>query len=107
MNLFLLINFWHLFYFIFLKQGGMVEALSIYKKWKGYTFAYEGSQKLVFSLKEPNSCLVRNNAMKISTEPRVSNKDWDFTIKGYFPDKDCSIIDTKGNIVAQVIDTIL
>uniref|UniRef100_A0A2N9H5R3 Protein LURP-one-related 6 n=1 Tax=Fagus sylvatica TaxID=28930 RepID=A0A2N9H5R3_FAGSY len=84
------------------RKGGMVEALSIYKKWKGYTFAYEGSQKLVFSLKEPNSCLVRNNAMKISTEPRVSNKDWDFTIKGYFPDKDCSIIDTKGNIVAQV-----
>ncbi|KAM4087586.1 hypothetical protein ACB094_07G005700 [Castanea mollissima] len=69
---------------------------------KGYTFDYEGSQKLVFSLKEPNSCLVRNNAMKISTEPRVSNKDWDFTIKGYFPDRDCSIIDTKGDIVAQV-----
>ncbi|KAM4097508.1 hypothetical protein ACJW30_07G005500 [Castanea mollissima] len=84
------------------KKGGMVEALSIYKKWKGYTFDYEGSQKLVFSLKEPNSCLVRNNAMKISTEPRVSNKDWDFTIKGYFPNRDCSIIDTKGDIVAQV-----
>ncbi|KAM3741563.1 hypothetical protein ACB098_07G005300 [Castanea mollissima] len=84
------------------KKGGMVEALSIYKKWKGYTFDYEGSQKLVFSLKEPNSCLVRNNAMKISTEPRVSNKYWDFTIKGYFPNRDCSIIDTKGDIVAQV-----
>ncbi|KAM3693732.1 hypothetical protein ACJW30_07G006100 [Castanea mollissima] len=39
-------------------------------EWKGYTFDYEGSQKLVFSLKEPNSCLVRNNAIKISTEPR-------------------------------------
>nr|XP_023884395.1 protein LURP-one-related 6-like isoform X2 [Quercus suber] len=86
------------------KKGGMVEALSIYKKWKGYTYDYEGSQKLVFSLKEPNSCLVRNNAMKISTEHRVSNKDWDFTIKGYFPDKDCSIIDSKGNIVAQVTE---
>ncbi|KAM3693729.1 hypothetical protein ACJW30_07G005800 [Castanea mollissima] len=84
------------------KKGAMAEALGIYKKWKGYTFDYEGSQKLVFSLKEPNSCLVRNNAMKISTEPRVSNKDWDFTIKGYFPDRDCSIIDTKGDIVVQV-----
>ncbi|KAM4087587.1 hypothetical protein ACB094_07G005800 [Castanea mollissima] len=40
------------------------------QEWKGYTFDYEGSQKLVFSLKEPNSCLVRNNAIKISTEPR-------------------------------------
>ncbi|KAM3741560.1 hypothetical protein ACB098_07G005000 [Castanea mollissima] len=83
-------------------KGAMAEALSIYKKWKGYTFDYEGSQKLVFNLKEPNSCLVRNNAMKISTEPRVSNKDWDFMIKGYFPDRDCSIIDTKGDVVAQV-----
>ena len=79
----------------------MVEALSIYKYWKGYTFDYEGSQKLVFCLKEPNSCLVKNNPMRISTEARVSNKDWDFEIKGYFPDKDCSIIDTKGNVVAQ------
>jgi hypothetical protein len=79
----------------------MVEALSIYKNWKGYTFDYEGSQKLVFCLKEPNSCLVKNNPMRISTEPRVSNKDWDFEIKGYFPDKDCSIIDAKGNVVAQ------
>ncbi|KAM3693733.1 hypothetical protein ACJW30_07G006200 [Castanea mollissima] len=69
---------------------------------KGYTFDYERSQKLVFNLKELNSCLVRNNAMKISTESRVSNKDWDFTIKGYFPDRDCSIINTKGDIVAQV-----
>ncbi|KAM4087584.1 hypothetical protein ACB094_07G005500 [Castanea mollissima] len=73
-----------------LKKGAMAEALSIYKKWKGYTFDYEGSQKLVFNLKEPNSCLVRNNAMKISTEPRA------------IPDRDCSIIDTKGDIVAQV-----
>lgn len=81
----------------------MVEVLSLYKKWKGYTFDYEGSQKLVISLKEPNSFLVKNNAMKICTEPRVSNKDWDFEIIGYFPDRDCSIVDTKGNIVARVI----
>ncbi|GLT70594.1 hypothetical protein SLA2020_426650 [Shorea laevis] len=84
------------------RKEGLVEALSIYKKWKGYTFDYEGSQKTVFCLKEPNSFLVRNNAMRISTEPRVSNKDWDFEIKGYFPDRNCSIIDTKGNVVAQI-----
>jgi hypothetical protein len=83
----------------------MVQALSIHRKWKGYTFDYEGSQKLVFSLKEPNfSCLGRNNAIRVSTEPRRSNKDWDFEIKGYFPDRSCSIVDSLGNIVAQVCD---
>ncbi|KAF5481703.1 hypothetical protein F2P56_002336 [Juglans regia] len=84
------------------KQAAMVEVLSLYKNWRGYTSDYEGSQKLVFSLKEPNSFLVKNNVMRISTEPRVSKKDWDFEIKGYFPDRDCSIVDTKGNIVAQM-----
>jgi hypothetical protein len=87
------------------KQEGIVEALSLYKKWKGYTFNYEGSQQLVFCLKEPKTCPLRNNiSMRISTEPRASNKDWDFEVKGYFPDKDCSIIDTKGNVVAQASD---
>lgn len=82
----------------------MVEALSIYKKWKGYSVNYEGLQKLVFSLKEPgNSCLVKNKGIRIAIEPgSVSNKSWDFEIRGYFPDKHCSIVDTRGNIVAQV-----
>ncbi|KAL5098343.1 hypothetical protein RYX36_002670 [Vicia faba] len=86
------------------RKGGMVEALSIYKKWKGYSVSYEGLQKLVFSLKEPgNSCLVKNRGIKISIESSVvGNKGWDFEIKGYFPDKHCSIVDNRGNIVAQV-----
>lgn len=85
----------------------MVEALSIYKTWKGYSFDYEGAPKLVFSLKEPNnSCLARNNFIRISTEPGgiISKKDWDFEINGHFPDRNCSIVDSKsGNVVAQVI----
>ncbi|XP_061353434.1 protein LURP-one-related 6 [Gastrolobium bilobum] len=85
------------------RKGGMVEALSIYKKWKGYSLDYEGLHNLVFSLKEPNSRLVRNNAIRISIEPRtISNKGWDFEIRGYFPDRNCSIVDTRGNVVAQV-----
>lgn len=82
----------------------MVEALSIYKKWKGYSLDYEGSQNLVFRLKEPYSCLVKNKEIRISTEPKAttSNKGWDFEIRGYFPDKSCSIVDTRGNVVAQV-----
>lgn len=84
-------------------QGAMVEALSIYRKWKGYTLDYEGSQdQLVFCLKEPNSCLARTHAIRISTKAR-QNKDRDFEIKGYFPDKDCSIVDSRGNTMAQVI----
>ncbi|XP_022754790.1 protein LURP-one-related 6-like [Durio zibethinus] len=84
------------------RKGGMVEALSIHKKWKGYTCDYEGSQKLVFTLKEPRSCLARTNAIRISIEPKGSSKEWDFEIKGYFPDRNCSIIDSIGNIVAQI-----
>ncbi|RDY12623.1 Protein LURP-one-related 6 [Mucuna pruriens] len=79
-------------------KGSMVEALSIYKKWKGYSLDYKGSRKVVFSLKEPNSCLVKNNAIRISTR----NRGWDFKIRGYFPDKCCSIVDSKGDEVAQV-----
>ncbi|KAK0571964.1 hypothetical protein LWI29_024153 [Acer saccharum] len=84
------------------RKGGVVEALSINRKWKGYTFDYEGSRKLVFSLKEPkDSCLVRNNAIRISTA-ETGRKDWDFEVKGYFPDRDCSIVDSNGNIVVQI-----
>ncbi|KAI9123348.1 hypothetical protein K1719_006237 [Acacia pycnantha] len=83
------------------RKGGMVEALSIYRKWRGYSLDYEGSKKPAFSLKEPNSCLVRNNPIRISTEPRT-NKAWDFEVRGHFPDKFCSIVDSKGNVIAQV-----
>ncbi|XP_052288680.1 protein LURP-one-related 6-like, partial [Citrus sinensis] len=72
------------------------------KKWKGYAFDYEGSKKLVFTLKEPpnSSCLVRNNSIRISTETTARSSN--FEVKGYFPDKDCIIVDPSGNIVAQV-----
>ncbi|KAH1100888.1 hypothetical protein GLYMA_13G111100v4 [Glycine max] len=76
----------------------MVEALSIYKKWKGYSLDYEGSRKLIFSLRESNSCFVKNNAIRIFTR----NRGCDFKISGCFPDKCCSIVDSKGNEVAQV-----
>ncbi|KAK7388271.1 hypothetical protein VNO78_23084 [Psophocarpus tetragonolobus] len=79
-------------------MGGMVQALGVYKKWKGYTVDYHGSRKLVFSLREPNSCLVKNNAIRIFTRSRGC----DFKISGYFPDKCCAIVDSKGNQVAQV-----
>ncbi|KAI4335200.1 hypothetical protein L6164_013870 [Bauhinia variegata] len=80
------------------RKGWLVEALSMYKKWKGY----QRSQNLVFSLKKPNSFFVKNSAIRICTEPRaVSNKGWDFEVRGYFPDN-CTMVDSRGNIVVQV-----
>lgn len=84
-----------------------MEALSVQKTWKGYAFNYEGSPKLVFSLKEPNKsyCCVGNYSnVTIRIEPKECkiNNGWDFEVKGYFPDKKCSIVDSNGNLVAQV-----
>ncbi|KAJ8750758.1 hypothetical protein K2173_015939 [Erythroxylum novogranatense] len=84
------------------RKGGTVQALNIYRKWKGYTSDYEGSQKLVFSLKEPNSYFVRNSPIRISTNPKRNSKGWDFEIRGNFPGRACSIIDHQGNVVAQI-----
>ena len=88
-----------------LTQGGIVEALSMYKQWKGYTTDYEGSQKLVFSLKEPNSFIVQNNPIRITIEPMEQNKHSSYEIKGHFSERDCSIVDSRGNIIAQVMYT--
>ncbi|KAM7277184.1 hypothetical protein ACFE04_019050 [Oxalis oulophora] len=95
------------------RKGGFIEALSIQKKWRGYTFDFEGFEKLVFTLKEPipisNSCLAtNNNPIRISTEsPSTSsnNNIHDsnyFKIKGKFPERECTIVDSRSNIVAQV-----
>ncbi|XP_038878910.1 protein LURP-one-related 6 [Benincasa hispida] len=85
-------------------KGGIFEALSFHKMWKAFKYDYQGSKKLIFSLRRPKSCLpVKNDVgIKIATKPKVSNKDWDFEISGYFPDKKCSIIDSQGNVVAQI-----
>lgn len=67
---------------------------------------YEGSdQRPVFRVKEPiHSCIVNPNLIKISIDAREYNTiNQDFEIKGYFPDRACSIIDSKGNVIAQVI----
>ncbi|XP_021902060.1 protein LURP-one-related 6 [Carica papaya] len=83
------------------RKEGMVEALSIHRKWKGLTFDYEGRPKLVFILKEPKkSCLAYNNTIKISLLPTNNNSD--FYVRGYFSDKDCTIVDSTGYTVAQI-----
>ncbi|XP_077239958.1 LURP-one-like protein (DUF567) [Tasmannia lanceolata] len=84
------------------RKGGIVQALSVNKQWKGYAIDYEGEQKLVFSLREPTSWTLKGSSIRVSVEPKRNNYDWDFEIKGSFVDRACRINDRKGNIVAQV-----
>ncbi|KAF9597477.1 hypothetical protein IFM89_018923 [Coptis chinensis] len=81
-------------------NGGLVQALSINRQWRGYKINYEGVEKLVFSLKEPVVCIIKKIPIRIKVEPGKNN--WDFEVKGSFPDRACTIIDSEGNIVAQV-----
>ncbi|XP_058108615.1 protein LURP-one-related 6 [Magnolia sinica] len=84
------------------RKGGTVQALSVYKQWKGYQMDYEGEEKLVFCIKEPNSWIARTNKIRGCIEPKKPNVDWDFEIKGSFVNRACSINDRRGNIVAQM-----
>ncbi|KAE8682933.1 aldehyde dehydrogenase family 7 member A1-like [Hibiscus syriacus] len=62
-----------------------------------------GDALLLIRGKEPRSCLAKHDAIRISTEPKGSSgEEWDYEIRGCFPDRDCSIIDSVGNVVAQI-----
>ncbi|CAH2052233.1 unnamed protein product [Thlaspi arvense] len=81
------------------KKGGIVQALSIHNKWRGCSYDYKGRPKPVFTLKDPkHSCFSITGSIRISVQPGNSY----FDVKGYFPDRDCSIIDSTGNVIAQV-----
>ncbi|VAH32802.1 unnamed protein product [Triticum turgidum subsp. durum] len=58
------------------RKGGIVQALSTRNKWNGYSMDYQGKNKLVFSLTDPKSCIAK--------------------------DRNCTIIDCTGKIVAQM-----
>ncbi|XP_022968150.1 protein LURP-one-related 6-like isoform X2 [Cucurbita maxima] len=85
-------------------KGGIFEALSFNKIWNAYRYDFQGSKKLVFSLRKPKSCLPvdKDTGIRITTKPNLGKKDWDFEISGYFPGKESSIIDSQGNLVAQI-----
>ncbi|KAL3532704.1 hypothetical protein ACH5RR_006225 [Cinchona calisaya] len=85
------------------RKGGIVEALSLSKQWKGYSHDYEGSQKSVFCLKEPkNSCLGKNSPMTISIASNEYRNYKEFEIRGDFTSRNCVIVDSNGSIAAQV-----
>ncbi|KFK39883.1 hypothetical protein AALP_AA3G301100 [Arabis alpina] len=83
------------------KKGGIVQALSIHNKWRGYSYDYQGSPKPVFTLRDPkHSCFSIPSSIRISVQP----ENCYFDVRGYFPARDCSIIDSFGNVIAQVTE---
>ncbi|XP_068661419.1 protein LURP-one-related 6-like [Aristolochia californica] len=82
------------------RKGGVVQALSSSKLWKGYTQEEEeGAEKLVFSLKEPSAWSIKSK-ITVSIEPH--GRGWDFEVKGSFVSRNCCISDRRGNVAAQV-----
>ncbi|KAL2251013.1 UNVERIFIED_CONTAM: Protein LURP-one-related 6 [Sesamum indicum] len=85
------------------RKGAIIEALSITRQWKGFTYDFLGSHKLVFTLKEPNySCFLKNIPIRISIESKDCCTYGDFEVRGDFPGRSCSIVNSKGDIVAQI-----
>ncbi|CAA3009441.1 Hypothetical predicted protein [Olea europaea subsp. europaea] len=85
------------------RKGGIVEAVSITRKWKGYKTDFLGPQKLVFTLKEPiTMCLLNKNSIRICIESKELSNYGDFEIIGDFCDKDCSIVNSRGDPIAQI-----
>ncbi|KAM0953043.1 putative tubby-like protein [Dioscorea sansibarensis] len=86
------------------RKGGIVQALSFEKKWRGYSMDYEGTpSKPVFTLREqPRSCMAVNNVIRVSIEPKEHNKHWDYEVRGSFMDKSCTINDRRGDVIAEV-----
>lgn len=85
-----------------------MEALSLSKRWKGYSHDVEGSERLVFSLKEPkNSCTAKKNSITISTASKEHRNYREFEITGDFPNRNCSIVNSNGSVAAEVRARIL
>ncbi|KAI3447222.1 hypothetical protein Pfo_003887 [Paulownia fortunei] len=84
------------------RQGAMIEALSLTKRWKGFTYDFLGSQKLVFTLKEPNSCFSNKTPIRISLESNESSSYGSFEIRGDFSDRSCTIVNSTGHLIAQI-----
>ncbi|KAK4479027.1 hypothetical protein RD792_014537 [Penstemon davidsonii] len=84
------------------RKGAIIEALSFTRQWKGFTYDFLGTQKLVFTLKEPNSCFSNKISIKISIELKEYCSYGNFEIRGDFPGRSCSIVNSRGDIVAEI-----
>ncbi|XP_073037501.1 protein LURP-one-related 6-like isoform X2 [Primulina eburnea] len=83
------------------RKGAIIEALSITRQWKGFTRDFLGSRKLVFTLKEPNSCFSKNTPIRISAESTEFSTYRNLEIMGDFQQRSCTIVGSKGDVIAQ------
>lgn len=84
-------------------KGAIVEALSLARKWKGFSY---DSDKLVFTLKEPNyTCFSTNTRIKIAIESKELCSPGNFEVRGDFPGRSCTIVTPMGDVVAMVTPT--
>uniref|UniRef100_A0A0E0DEU2 Uncharacterized protein n=1 Tax=Oryza meridionalis TaxID=40149 RepID=A0A0E0DEU2_9ORYZ len=84
------------------RKGGIIQALSTWNKWNGYSMDYQGKKKLIFSLSDPKSFIAKGAPIRIHIEPKRHCKNWDFEISGSFADRNCTITDCTGTIVGQM-----
>ncbi|KAG6428550.1 hypothetical protein SASPL_112802 [Salvia splendens] len=84
------------------RKGGTIEALSLTRKWKGFAYDFVGSEKLIFTLKEPNSCFSTQNRLRISVESKELCSHGSFEVQGDFPARACTIVSPMGDVVALI-----
>ncbi|KAI3443534.1 hypothetical protein Pfo_000199 [Paulownia fortunei] len=84
------------------RKGSIVEALSLTRQWKGFTSDFLGSDKLVFTLKEPNSCFSKKTPIRISIESKECINYGNFEVRGDFPERSCSIVNSRGDVIALI-----
>ncbi|XP_073158233.1 protein LURP-one-related 6 [Henckelia pumila] len=84
------------------RKGAMIEALSLTRQWKGFTRDFLGSNKVVFTLKEPNSCFSNKTPIRISAESTEFGTYRNLEIMGDFQQRSCTIVSSKGDVIAQI-----
>lgn len=79
-----------------------MQAVSFHRQWRAYSLDYEGAEKLIFCVKEPLLCFAKKCSLKVQLAASSFNS-WDFEINGSFIDRQCTITDHRGKLVAEVM----
>ncbi|KAF3783709.1 LURP-one-related 16 protein [Nymphaea thermarum] len=77
------------------------KAVSFHRQWRAYSLDYEGTEKLIFCVKEPLLCFAKKCSLKVQLAASSFNS-WDFEISGSFIDRQCTITDHRGKLVAEI-----
>ncbi|XP_047086696.1 protein LURP-one-related 6-like [Lolium rigidum] len=85
------------------KKGGVVQALSVNNRWRGYLMDYGEPSKPVFTLQDPKvllSCMPGD--VRVTVEPKGRKRQWDYEVTGSFPERACAVKSRAGHVVAQI-----